>query len=104
MLSDERSETLAALGHSLGSQGQTDEAEGIARRLANRARRGYVSPALRAQVQLGLKKGGAALDLLEEAAEVRAAELVWLGVQPAYDPLRDEPRFQALLERVGLPA
>lgn len=104
MLSDERSETLAALGHSLGSQGQTEEAEGVARRLANRARRGYVSPALRAQVQLGLKKGGAALDLLEEAAEVRAAELVWLGVQPAYDPLREEPRFQALLERVGLPA
>ncbi len=103
VLSDESSETLASLGFVLATLGHTEEAEDIARRLVNRDRQRYVSPALMAQLELGLGRVGAALDLLERAEGLRAADLVWVGVQPVYDTLRDEPRFQALVERVGAP-
>ena len=39
---------------------------------------------------------------LEKAYAERSGELVSLKGSPAYDFLRGEPRFQRLLERVGL--
>jgi tetratricopeptide (TPR) repeat protein len=101
-LSDESSETVAALGHTLAVVGRRDEAHGLLARLEQRALQRYVSPALLAQVSLGLGDRVGALDGLEEAARVRATDLVWLGVRAVYDPLRAEPRFCALIERIGL--
>jgi hypothetical protein len=46
----------------------------------------------------------AALGRLEQAYEDRGGWMVWLGVEPALDPLRSHPRFRALLERMGLTA
>jgi serine/threonine-protein kinase len=40
---------------------------------------------------------------LEKAYEERKTELVWLVVEPRFDSLRDDPRFQDLLLRIGLP-
>jgi TolB-like protein/Tfp pilus assembly protein PilF len=102
-LSDESGETLAALGHALGASGRLAEAREVLERLEKRRRARYVSPALLAQVRLGLGDRESAMDLLEEAARVRATDLAWLGVRPVYDPLRRERRFQDLMGRVGLP-
>jgi tetratricopeptide (TPR) repeat protein len=44
-----------------------------------------------------------ALDWLERAFEERDAGMPWLSAHPLYDPLRDNPRFQALLQRMNLP-
>jgi adenylate cyclase len=96
------SETLAGQGQILGRSGDSEGAEAVLGRLVERSKRRYVSPALMAQVSLALGRTGEALDRLEEAADVRAVDLVWLGVRPSYDPLRTEPRFSALLQRVGL--
>lgn len=43
-----------------------------------------------------------ALDWLEKAFAARETDLVNLGVDPRLDPLRDHPRFESLLRRVGL--
>jgi serine/threonine-protein kinase len=100
-LSDESSETLAALAHALAMAGRLSDAEALLARLEQRAKQRYVSPALIAQVSLGLGDRDGALDRLEEAARIRASDLVWLAVRPVYDPLRMEPRFLALTERIG---
>jgi serine/threonine-protein kinase len=45
-----------------------------------------------------------ALDQLERAYDERVGGLVFLAVDPAFDGLRDEPRYEALRARIGLPA
>ncbi len=40
---------------------------------------------------------------LEEGADGRDAWVVFMGTDPRFAPLRDEPRFRALLARVGFP-
>jgi hypothetical protein len=42
------------------------------------------------------------LSSLEKAYAQRSNFLTALKVEPVYDPLRDDPRFQELLRRVGL--
>jgi eukaryotic-like serine/threonine-protein kinase len=44
-----------------------------------------------------------ALALLERAYEERNPSMPYIGCSPIFDPLRDEPRFQALLRRMNLP-
>lgn len=43
----------------------------------------------------------AALRELEAASEHRISRILWIGSDPELDPLRSEPRFQALVKRVG---
>jgi hypothetical protein len=42
------------------------------------------------------------LDWLQRAVDARSGFVRYLFVEPRLDPLRDNPRFVALLERVGL--
>ncbi|MBY0506699.1 MAG: winged helix-turn-helix domain-containing protein [Bryobacteraceae bacterium] len=44
----------------------------------------------------------AGLHWLEEACERREGMIVYIGVDPVYEPLRSQPRFQKVLARVGL--
>lgn len=43
-----------------------------------------------------------ALGMLEEAKAKRAADIVWIGVRPAFDPVRADPRIVAIAEAVGV--
>jgi TolB-like protein/DNA-binding winged helix-turn-helix (wHTH) protein len=56
-----------------------------------------------AEFHLELGSRSEALDWLEKAYEKRPYQLAYLKVEPIWAPLRGEPRFQALLERIGLP-
>ena len=44
-----------------------------------------------------------AFEWLERSLENREWQLTFLATEPALDPLRGDPRFEVLLERVGLP-
>jgi len=46
---------------------------------------------------------GRALDLLERAYEERDPNMPYIGCHPIFDPLRAEPRLQALLRKMNLP-
>jgi serine/threonine-protein kinase len=52
-------------------------------------------------VYTGLGQKDRAFAALEQAFADRSGLLVWLNVEPAFDPLRDDPRFDDLLRRIG---
>ena len=61
------------------------------------------SPFRIAYVHIGLGEAGHAFDWLQKAIEARDWQMGMLKVEPAFDGLRSDPRFAALVERVGLP-
>jgi serine/threonine-protein kinase len=95
-------ETEAVLATAHAFAYHREAAEKILGELEERSRAGYVSPALLAQVHIGLGNPDAALARLEEAAELRAADVVWLKIHPVYDCVRGHPRFRALLAQLNL--
>jgi tetratricopeptide (TPR) repeat protein len=93
---------LAALGYTCARSGRRNEAQKILGRLTEMSKRRYVPPANVAEVYAGLGEHEQALDWLERACDERDHALVRLVVNPWWDNLRSEPRFQKLLRRVGL--
>ena len=55
-----------------------------------------------AMLHLTLDEREQALDWLERAYRQRASSVTFLKVNPFFDSIRDEPRFQALLEKMNL--
>jgi tetratricopeptide (TPR) repeat protein len=95
---------FGALGHIYGLAGRHAEAKAMMERLIELQPRRSVSPTCFALVHLGLGEREAALDQLERACSLRQLPITVINVHPVYDPLRSEPRFQALIERVGFAA
>jgi TolB-like protein/Tfp pilus assembly protein PilF len=83
--------------------GQPAQARLLYDSLLARAQREYVTPYTLALASLGLGDHPRALDLLEQAAAERSMPMKWIGVEPLFDPIRAEPRFQALLRQMRLP-
>ncbi len=63
-----------------------------------------VYPYLVSFAYAALGDADAAFSLLEKAAEIRDPSLIWVNVEPALEPLRDDPRYLDLVDRMGLPA
>ena len=55
-----------------------------------------------ATVYAGLGEKDAAFDNLEKAVDERADCIPWIKADSKIDPLRSDPRYPALLRRVGL--
>ena len=93
---------LAGLGHLLAATGRREEALAILAQLLEMASQTYLSPIWPAMVHAGLGQHEEALECLEKAGAERDIWLVWLKTEPRFDVLREEPRFQQLLLKVGL--
>ena len=63
----------------------------------------YVRPAAFAYLFAGLGEKDQAFSYLEKAYEDRDSILTGLQVDPLFDPLRSDPRFQDLLRRMNFP-
>jgi len=68
-----------------------------------RAKRSYVPPSSFAQIHLSLGEKKQGLAWLEKAYADRDGYLAWLKVDPAFDSVRSDPGFQALMRRLALP-
>ena len=93
---------LGYLGQVYGLAGRKSDTRKIIGELKERSRHHYVFPSVFANAYLGLGDRDQALMYLERAYEEKDPWLFYLKVWPPLDPLRSEPRFQALLRRVNL--
>ena len=57
-----------------------------------------------ALISVGLGESDQAISWLERAAEERDGIMPFLNTWPGFDPLRSDPRFQALLKKMDFPA
>ncbi|HEX8890505.1 MAG TPA: protein kinase [Pyrinomonadaceae bacterium] len=93
----------AALGNVYAVSGQRDEAQKMLAELESLAKRRYVSPYFFALIYTGLGNKDQALLWLNKAYDERNDYLIYLKVEPLFDPLRDDQRFQDLMRRIGIP-
>jgi len=101
-LSSRRTLSLRSLGHAYALAGRRAEAQQVLDDLLKRAEQKYVSPYDIAVLYVGLDDKESAFTCLEKAYEEHSGWLVFLNVEPKFDSLRADPRFQTLLKKVGL--
>ncbi|HTF66105.1 MAG TPA: protein kinase, partial [Edaphobacter sp.] len=94
----------AALAHTLGEAGRAEEALQMLGDLTELAKKKYVAPYFLAGIHIGLGENERAIECLEKSYEEHSHWLIYLHLDPSMDGLRDNPRFQDLLQRIGLPA
>jgi len=85
-----------------GRAGQLERARRELEKLEKVSRHEQVNPVIMLWAHLGVGDKEEALADLEKAYSEHFGILATLKVEPAFDPLRSDPRFQDLLRRVGL--
>ena len=94
---------LSWLVYVYGMSGRRDKAQRELNRLRDLSKQTYVSPLWMTVAYTGLGEKDEAFKWFERVFEERAAGgAVSLKVNPIWDSLRHDPRFQDLLRRVGL--
>jgi serine/threonine protein kinase/tetratricopeptide (TPR) repeat protein len=92
----------SALGHAYAVSGKRSEALKALAELKDLSKEHYLEPVDVALVHAGLGDKTQALDWLERAYEDHSQRLLWIKVEPRFDNLRGEPRFQDILRRMHL--
>jgi serine/threonine-protein kinase len=93
----------AFLAHTYAIAGRTAEAEALLAELEAFSARNYMCAYEIAVTHAALNQTDAAFRWLDKALEDRADCIPYLIVDPRLDGLRDDPRFQALLDQVDFP-
>ena len=93
---------LAFLGYGYGVAGRQEEARQVEHQLADLARKSYVTPEARAYVAMGLGDTTGALGWLEQGFRERSFFLWTIGTDPVFEPLHGHPRFERLLQGMGI--
>jgi adenylate cyclase len=94
----------ATLGYAYAIAGKRAEAEKIISRLKDESKRRYVSPYFIATVYAGLDEKDLTFEWLEKAYDERHPYMTLIKVEPVFDSVRSDSRFQDLLRRLALPA
>jgi adenylate cyclase len=94
---------VSALGAAYARGGRHAEAEELIKELENRSEREYIAPHYIAEIYLALDRTQEACEWFERAVEEHNPLIMGIAVAQHYDPLRNEPRFCALLRRMNLP-
>src|SRR5262245_1965664 len=90
------------LGYAFAKSGRREDALRVLDELQRSSGQRRASPFHFALIYVGLGEKDRAIELLNKACDERAERLVWLRVDPRFDPLRQDPRFYEIMIRMGL--
>ena len=93
---------VGELGYVYALLGNRAEAEKIIDELNGRQTREYIDPVLVAYIYIALGDKDRAFASLDKAYQQRSGLIGFLQIEPKFDPLRSDPRFQDLERRMGL--
>ena len=93
-----------ALAHTLGVAGKTREARQILDDMTALATQKYVSPYFFAGIHVGLGEDELAIEHLEKCYQEHSHWLIYIDKDPSLDGLRNNPRFQKLVRKIGIPS
>jgi tetratricopeptide (TPR) repeat protein len=94
---------IALPGYTYGVAGKRDEALNVLNTRLENWEQGRGHPAAIAYTYIGLGEKDKALEWLEKIYEMRGGWIDLIKVDPWYDSLRDDPRFQDLVRRMNFP-
>jgi hypothetical protein len=94
--------SVVVLGHAYAKMGKRTEAEQQIAELRNLAKTRYIRPYYIASIYAALGDKDNAFTELERSFQERDVYLSRVNSDPFMDPLRDDPRFKNLLERMNL--
>jgi tetratricopeptide (TPR) repeat protein len=92
--------SLSGLGHALGRAGRREQAAQLLEELRTRSRIEYIAPDHFALIYVTLGDEHLALERLQQSVSEHSPYAVWLKVEPRFDSLRADVRFDALLRDV----
>jgi serine/threonine-protein kinase len=92
----------AMIVRALAKLDRREEAEEIMNRLEAESRQHYVRSEYLAMGHGALGNMDKAFESLERAYQARSAGLIYLHVDPGYDPLREDPRYADMIARIGV--
>jgi tetratricopeptide (TPR) repeat protein len=101
-LSDGNSKPMSVSAYTFATIGRTSDARRILAALEERSRGRYVPPVAFALAHAGLDESARAIEWLEQAVATRDAHLIYVLMDPKWDPFRTHERFRALLRQAGL--
>jgi len=102
-LSGNSPDETATLAYAYALSGRRAEALRIIEDLKQRSQRMYIPPSLIAFIYGGLGENDKAFEWMEKAYVGRDFLMSVLNEEPLFDKLRDDPRFEQLTSRIGLP-
>ena len=94
---------ITDLGHAYAAAGQREEAVRILDQLQEASKQRYVDGCFLAQICVALNQTEEALRWLVMAYGQRASYIAYIKLDPWFDNLRSDPRFQDLLRRMNFP-
>jgi serine/threonine-protein kinase len=92
----------AFLVRALAAMDQADEAVAIMERLEEESKQQYIRKEILAMGYGALGDFDRAFGCLNEALDERSAGLVYLHIDPGFIPLRDDPRFADMVNKLGV--
>ena len=95
--------SLCWLASAFAAAGEKEKALALVEEIEQMSVSRYVSPYLTAMIYSNLGDVETALAYLEKALEIRDGRLAWLAIDPQFDILHDDARFQEILRKTNNP-
>jgi tetratricopeptide (TPR) repeat protein len=92
----------SSIGATYARMGRREEAQQVLNNLLERSKQQYVPPFVFANFYFALEENDQGFDWLEQAHKERNPGLINLRANPFYDSVRSDPRFTAMLKKMGL--